>query len=377
MQPARTDPISNTRRQKQKCHPRRREELERAPPLRAVPSSACPAAGPPCLAALARAPQPRRCRTPAATAAPPPPRPPPATSASPARAPSRPVLRAPSRPGTGERRESAPVRRRMASAARRSGEAAEKGRRASGAEPWRARAAVRVVLRRPRRTLAAKGSGSLLPRHAGRAVAAPSSHLRPTPDEGRSLARRGAEVVGEELPRHAARQHDVRGRRGHRTRSRLQGGGPGSTRRPRIHPPLCSSVGLEREGGGGRTGRRRRNRRRPAMAFPASRWRSSRPADPSRCGRSSRPPLASGARAPGASAEREGGSGGDRGYGLDGAAARRGRRRPRLAWPRGLYAFEERGEVVCMRCWMPVRRCTVSSRRHICFCEWLLESILD
>ena len=25
---------------------------------------------------------------------------------------------------------------------------------------------------------------------------------------------------------------------------------------PRIHPPLCSSVGLEREGGGGRTGRR-------------------------------------------------------------------------------------------------------------------------
>ena len=54
-----------------------------------------------------------------------------------------------------------------------------------------------------------------------------------------------------------------------------------------------------------------------------------------------------------------------------------------------LYAFEERGEVflpllspheakcivVCMRCWTPVRRCTVSSRRHICFCVWLLESV--
>ena len=53
MQPARTDPISNTRRQKQKCHLRRREELERAPPLRAVPNSARAAAGPPCLAALA------------------------------------------------------------------------------------------------------------------------------------------------------------------------------------------------------------------------------------------------------------------------------------------------------------------------------------
>ena len=44
----------------------------------------------------------------------------------------------------------------------------------------------------------------------------------------------------------------------------------------------------------------------------------------------------------GPSAEREGVDGGDHGYGEDGAAPRRGRRQPRLAWPCGLVCL--RGE---------------------------------